>query len=1372
MDDTSLFSLTSKTGLDEMSFELDPIFITLCELVSEFLKADYAGIILFEENLDQGVLRAEYPQKTHKNPFVRFDINFVEDLKKSRRALVVETVGPETLPDSLHQFLASAGIRSALIVPIAASKSMRGLFFVGAIGSSRLFTEGEIALCQSITAQLDITIERARLFEYAKVKADQLETLRRVTLAITSTLDYSTLLPRILQAAVTLLKARSGGIYKYSAESQALTIIADSNRPENVGGMLKVGEGIAGKLIETGSPSINVLDYTHWDGKAPSYADNPNFGAVLAVPMKWQEEVIGVISIEDSVGREFTDRDAHLLQLLADQVAIAIANAELSAKTEERRLRLERLSRATVQIFGHLGTTELDERFMAVARYATEILNAESCDLFLVRHEGFLSLEASYGRAGDWHKGLQVPILSGPRVGLTSHIAFHGEPFIAHGHGLQNHFASKQGDDSLTPSNVTHSLLAVPLRKLNGTELLTIGLLKVTNKKGPTGIPSSSSGFTNEDLSILMIFAQAVALAIESSDLFERLRKLNEAFELVAEVTALGDLKASLESINRGMIQAVGCDAVVLYAYDPDKNAFIYPPAFAGVHHPEKAWIGDHVPKNSLIFEMLRRAEPYIVEKIEDSFLADRRFSREEKVASCVVIPLIHAGRRVGVMFVNYRTQQDFNNTQLSDIELFANQAAVAIRNAQLYDASRRQRDFLGRLNEASKEIVQASIGLDQSKIFDHFLKTAVESILGTAEPQKVIGAVHLYDPESQELLLANVYPTEARSSHMRMLGSRTALSQDRNRVGISGRAVLQKQTQLVQDVRTDPDYIQISAATLSQMAVPLIDNSRVICVLSIESSELYAFDEDHVVTLSAFAELAMIAIKNARQFEELRRTKGLVGSRTALAWMGMAASTWRHSITGSAINIRNEVALLRKSHGISPDRLEKSLSRIEESVGRILDKPITAPLSSEEGIRSVAINALIKKRTETLWRHEPYSNLRLSLQLDASSSASVLANPEWIQRVLDILLENAAQALSTRSKKSIRIVTREIGNAIEISVSDTGRGIPPDVLRQLFVVPIGGGNAPGIGLLLAQVIVQTYGGEIRLASSSPEGTTVSILIPKERATNSRYEPIQIGSEEKTPVEFERLYNELRRAFEELTELDRKKTEFLSNVSHELRTPLTSVQSCIENFIAGIYGPLTEKQGQRLEIALASAREESRLIANLLDLARIQEGKATLDLSSGSIGQIIREVMNVFRYDAAQRNLEIKEDLPEDSKLELTADLGKIKQVLTNLIGNALKFTPEGGTITLKATRRDDDIVVCVEDTGVGIPSEELENVFKRFYQIDSALTRRRGGTGIGLNIAKQYVEMHGGDLRVESQLGKGSSFCFTLPVKPQEEFN
>jgi signal transduction histidine kinase len=246
-------------------------------------------------------------------------------------------------------------------------------------------------------------------------------------------------------------------------------------------------------------------------------------------------------------------------------------------------------------------------------------------------------------------------------------------------------------------------------------------------------------------------------------------------------------------------------------------------------------------------------------------------------------------------------------------------------------------------------------------------------------------------------------------------------------------------------------------------------------------------------------------------------------------------------------------------------------------------------------------------------------------------------------------------------------------------------------------------------------------------------------------------------------IENAQLYKELERAYEELKKLDQKKTEFLSTVSHELRTPLTPVQSCIENLLSGIYGPLTAKQKTRLKIALASVREEARLIDNLLDLARIQEDRVTLELENGSMAKIIHDVISVFEYDAHQRKIVLEKKFSDRDSLEILMDVGKVKQVLTNLVGNALKFTPEGGSITVAASNRGHEIEVWVKDTGIGISEKELDRIFDRFYQVDSSLMRQVGGAGIGLNIAKEYVEMHGGRIWVQSEVGKGSTFFFTL---------
>ena len=163
-----------------------------------------------------------------------------------------------------------------------------------------------------------------------------------------------------------------------------------------------------------------------------------------------------------------------------------------------------------------------------------------------------------------------------------------------------------------------------------------------------------------------------------------------------------------------------------------------------------------------------------------------------------------------------------------------------------------------------------------------------------------------------------------------------------------------------------------------------------------------------------------------------------------------------------------------------------------------------------------------------------------------------------------------------------------------------------------------------------------------------------------------------------------------------------------------------------------MYGFLNEKQHSRLDVALAGVRDESRLIANLLDLARIQEGKTTLDLAPADIRKIIHDVVAVFQYDALQKEIVLVEDLPMEKLPQIIFDKGKIKGVVTNLLGNALKFTSAGGVITISVRRLESEIEVKVKDTGIGIPEEEFSKIFDRFYQVDSSLTRKVGGTGIG----------------------------------------
>lgn len=241
---------------------------------------------------------------------------------------------------------------------------------------------------------------------------------------------------------------------------------------------------------------------------------------------------------------------------------------------------------------------------------------------------------------------------------------------------------------------------------------------------------------------------------------------------------------------------------------------------------------------------------------------------------------------------------------------------------------------------------------------------------------------------------------------------------------------------------------------------------------------------------------------------------------------------------------------------------------------------------------------------------------------------------------------------------------------------------------------------------------------------------------------------------------------ELERANQRLKELDKLKSDFVSNVSHELRTPLTAVEVLIDNMLDGITGPLNSQQSRYIIGIKESADRLARLIDDLLDLSVIEAGRIELRRGPFSLAALILEVSDTLKPMAGEKLIRLGTGSLDANSIAW-ADRDKITQVLTNLIGNALKFTPAGGEVTL-AVRSDPAgwLQVSVSDTGPGIAPDQADKVFDEFYQLRQPGEKKAGGVGLGLAISKRLIEMHGGKIWVQSAVGKGSLFTFTLPAQ------
>ena len=241
---------------------------------------------------------------------------------------------------------------------------------------------------------------------------------------------------------------------------------------------------------------------------------------------------------------------------------------------------------------------------------------------------------------------------------------------------------------------------------------------------------------------------------------------------------------------------------------------------------------------------------------------------------------------------------------------------------------------------------------------------------------------------------------------------------------------------------------------------------------------------------------------------------------------------------------------------------------------------------------------------------------------------------------------------------------------------------------------------------------------------------------------------------------------EKKRYERRLKELDKMKSDFVSNVSHELRTPLTSIKGSVDNMLDGLTGSLNEKQIRYLNRIKSNTDRLSRLINDLLDLSRIESGRVEVRPTTLPLTALTEEVAEHMRALAAEKLIRI--EVPSsDPSVTVWADRDKVTQVLMNLIGNAVKFTPQDGKVTVALEKNGNDYIqISVADTGPGILPEEQNKIFSKFYQVANIDKKKPKGSGLGLAISKALVEMHGGKIWMDSEVGRGSTFYFTLPAQ------
>jgi signal transduction histidine kinase len=283
-------------------------------------------------------------------------------------------------------------------------------------------------------------------------------------------------------------------------------------------------------------------------------------------------------------------------------------------------------------------------------------------------------------------------------------------------------------------------------------------------------------------------------------------------------------------------------------------------------------------------------------------------------------------------------------------------------------------------------------------------------------------------------------------------------------------------------------------------------------------------------------------------------------------------------------------------------------------------------------------------------------------------------------------------------------------------------------------------------------------------------GTTTGALAIARRAsggfTEREVELIRTFADQAViAMENVRLFREIQDKSAQLEVANKHKSDFLANMSHELRTPLNAIIGFSEVLMEKMFGELNEKQLDYSKDIHESGKHLLSLINDILDLSKIEAGRMDLDLASFHLPTALSNALTLVRERAQRHGVELGLDV--DARIgDFIADERKFKQIVLNLLSNAVKFTPDGGRVDVSAKMNGSAVEVAVRDTGIGIAPEDQAAVFEEFKQVGRDYTRKSEGTGLGLALTKRFVELHGGEIRLDSVVGRGSTFSFTLPIR------
>lgn len=1173
-------------------------------------------------------------------------------------------------------------------------------------------------------------------------------------------------------------------IYTYEPETDSLVVTEGLGE---AGAFMKserhrIGMDAERSLVARSARTLEpiIVNDVHED---PNFLPNPLLPytqSEVAIPLYQGQSLIGVLDVQHNQPNAFNPEEVATLLIIANQLSVSISNVRQFERAEKRGNELE-----VVSDLSAIATTILDqtELLQTVADLTKESFDLYHAHVYLLDDDRqYLQLAAGAGEVG------RLMVTERRRIALQ------------HPHSLVA--LAARSAEGVISNDVTGSADFLPNPLLPDTRSeMAIPMMVAGDVIGVLDVQSVEiNRFTNEDLNIQTALASQLAVAVTNARAFEERRRAEASLakraaeiEAVAQVgiaaSTILDVNQLLSTVSNLAKQRFNLYHAHIYLLEEASQNLVLA-AGAGEVGKRMVAEGRTISLNqstSLVARAARSAEAVIANDVilNEDFLPNPLLP---DTRSEMALPMIVGGQVIGVLDVQSDQLDYFSPDDVQVQSTLASQLAVAVANARAFQSADERAKELALVNELGVGITSI---LDPEQLITQVAEEMARSF--------DLYHIHIFvaDEMGQELTLAATHGRT--TSQYTREGYKIRLDEE---MSLVTRAAIERRSMIANNVREEPYFLSspFLPETRSEICLPMIVGDQLIGVIDIQSDILNRFKDQDVLILATLASQIATAISNARAFQNVETARAevsrifnlsadMIGSAgfdgyfrslnpawtRALGWstdelfskpfvefvhpedrqqtqaefasemrQGASAISFENRyqckdgsykwISWNAIPIFDE----QTTYFVARDVTEQKVAERRERLANELGQQLSALLQEE---------ALLKETVEQLTQAFGYYHTQIYL-VDEEGKRLVLR--EGVGRAGEIMKQQQ-HSLPLRAERSL--------------VARAGRTMQPVVAEDVALDPNYLPN-PLLPYTRAEVAIPVFAGDRLMGVLDVQHNTPGFFDPGQVRTL-----LVVASQLAVALSNAELYAEQLRATEQLRELDRLKNEFLASMSHELRTPLNSIIGYAEVILDGLDGPLNDEMEEDVHSIHQSGKLLLSLINDILDLAKIEAGQMELEYEPVDIPAFLAKAVESSQILVKDKPVEMRSEVTSEIREldQFEADPIRLQQIVNNLLSNAAKFT-EQGSITAKARLENGSVIISVADTGMGIAQDKLNIIFERFRQADQSSTRRAGGTGLGLAITRQLIGMHGGDIWVESEIGKGTTFSFSIPLERRKE--